>query len=166
MKKLLTSLYLFAAILTIPNDPLLAQTQNDTLQIKENVLNYLEGLDTNNPDRLAKALDPDLAKRIVEKNEEGKDFPSNMTAASLIGYTKDFDFTLFYKAGVDNEASLKVDITIYDIADGIATVKAETNKFEFVDYIHLGKLDGEWKIINILWAWTGNTNKWMNRPSR
>ncbi len=163
MKKFVPCLYLFAAILTIPNGHLLTQTQNDTLQIKETVLNYLEGLDTNNPDRLAKALHPDLAKRIVEKNKEGKDFPSNMTAASLIGYTKDFDFTLFYKAGVDSEAPLKVDISIYEIADGIATVKAVTNKFEFVDYIHLGKLDGEWKIINILWAWTGNTNKWMNR---
>ena len=103
------------------------------------MLNYLEGLDTNNPDRLAKALNPDLAKRIVEKNKEGKDFPSHMTAASLIGYTKDFDFTLFYKAGVDSEEPLKVAISIYEITYGIATVKAVTNKFEFVDYIHLGK---------------------------
>ncbi|MCF7561090.1 nuclear transport factor 2 family protein [Sabulilitoribacter multivorans] len=163
MKKLIHSLYLFAAILTIPNGHLFAQTQNDSLQIKEAVVNYLEGLDTNNPDRVAKALHADLAKRIVDKNKEGKDFPSNMTAASLIGYTKDFDFTLFYIEGVDSEAPLKVDISIYEISNGIATVKAVTNKFEFVDYIHLGKLDGEWKIINILWAWTGNTNKWMNK---
>lgn len=163
MKKLGTCLYFFAALLTIPNGQLFAQTQNDTLQIKETVLNYLEGLDTNNPERVSKAMHPDLAKRTVEKNKEGKDFPSNMTAASLIGYTKDFDFTLFYKAGIVSEAPLTVDITIYDITDSIATVKAVTNRFEFVDYIHLGKLDGEWKIINILWAWTGNTNKWMNK---
>ena len=55
---------------------------------------------------------------------------------------------------------------IYDISNGIASVKAATNKFEFVDYIHPGKLNGEWKIINILWAWTGNTNKWMNKINK
>jgi hypothetical protein len=163
MKKLISFLSLFVGMLSIPNAPIHAQSQNDTIQIKETVLNYLEGLDTNDPDRLATALHADLAKRIVDKNKEGKDFPSNMTAASLIGYTKDFDFTLFYKAGVDLQAPLEVDISIYEISDGITTVKAVTNKFEFIDYIHLGKLDGEWKIINILWAWTGNTNKWMNK---
>ncbi|EOZ96628.1 hypothetical protein A33Q_2398 [Indibacter alkaliphilus LW1] len=26
-------------------------------------------------------------------------------------------------------------------------------RFAFFDYIHLGKINGEWKIINILWAW-------------
>jgi Putative lumazine-binding len=163
MKKLMPCLYLIAATLIINNSPLFAQTKNDTLQIKVTVLNYLEGLDTNNPDRVAKAMNPDLAKRTIEKNKEGKEYLSNMTAASLVGYTKNFDFTLFYKKGVDPKEPLKVDVTIYDIENGIATVKALTNKFEFCDYIQLGKINGEWEIVNILWAWTGNTNKWMNK---
>ena len=163
MKKLITCLHFFVALLIINNGQLFAQTKNDTLQIKETVLNYLEGLETNNPARVEKAMHPDLAKRTIEKNKEGKDYPSNMTAASLVGYTKDFDFTLFYKKGVDPKAPLKVETIIFDISDGIATVKAAQNKFEFFDFIHLGKINGEWKIVNILWAWTGNTNKWMNK---
>lgn len=141
-----------------PDNP----TQEDTRQIKEAVLNYLEGLDTNNPDRLAKSLHPDLAKRVIEKDENGHDHPSNMSAANLISYTKDFDFSQFYTSGVAADIPLEVDISIHGISNGIATVSATTNKFEFVDYIHLGKLDGEWKIINILWTWTGNTNKWLS----
>lgn len=152
-----------AATLIINSGQLSAQTKNDTIGIKETVLNYLEGLETNNPMRVEKAMHPDLAKRTIEKNKEGKDFPSNMTAASLIGYTKDFDYSLFYKKGVDPNEALKVETIIYDISDGIATVKAAQNKFEFFDYIHLGKINGEWKIVNILWEWTGNTNKWMNK---
>jgi hypothetical protein len=163
MKKLLPCLLFFAAMLITPNGHLNAQTQNDTLKIKETVLNYLEGMETNNPQRIEKAMHPDLAKRTIEKNKEGVEYPENMTAASLIGYSKGFDFALFYKADVDTDEPLKSEVNIYDISNGIASVKAVTNKFEFVDYIHLGKLNGEWKIINILWAMTGNTNKWMNR---
>ena len=135
MKKLMTCLHFFAALLMINNGQLFAQAKNDTLQIKETVLNYLEGLETNNPARVEKAMHPDLAKRTIEKNKEEKDFLSNMTAASLIGYTKDFDFTQFYKKGVDPKEPLKVETIIYDISDGIATVKAVQNKFEFFDYI-------------------------------
>lgn len=163
MKKIVTTLYFFAVILLIHNSPVFAQTPNDSIQIKETVLNYLEGMETNNPQRIEKAMHPDLAKRTIEKNKEDIEYPENMTAESLIGYAKGFDFTLFYKAGVDPKEPLKSEITIYEISNGIATVKAVTNKFEFVDYIHLGKLNGEWRIINILWAMTGNTNKWMNK---
>ncbi len=154
---------LIAAILILSGVQLSAQTATDTLEIKETVLNYLEGLETNSPERVEKAMHPDLAKRIIEKNEDDVDYPSDMTAASLIGFSKKFDFTLFYKADVDVDAPMQTDIQIYDVSEGIATVKAETNKFEFIDYIHLGKFDGEWKIVNILWAWTGSTNKWMNK---
>ncbi|WP_370477012.1 nuclear transport factor 2 family protein [Tamlana flava] len=163
MKKIMKSFYLFAVLLLFHNSHLFAQTQNDSLQIRETVLNYIEGMETNDPKRIEKAMHPDLAKRTIAKNKEGIEYPANMTAASLIGYAKDFDYTLFYIGDEDPKEPLRADVTIYDISNGIASVKAATNKFEFVDYIHLGKLDGEWKIINILWAWTGSTNKWMNR---
>lgn len=154
---------LFFVIVLLSISNLFAQTQKDSLQIRETVLNYLEGMETNNPSLIEKAMHPDLAKRTIEKDKEGKDFPSNMTAASLVGYTKDFDYTLFYKASVNHKEPLKSDVIIYDISNGIATVKATTNKFEFEDYIHLAKMNGEWKIVNILWAWTGRTCKWFNQ---
>ena len=163
MKKIITPLFLFAVVLLIHSSPVFAQTSKDSTQIREAVLNYLEGMETNSPQRIEKAMHPELAKRTIEKNKEGIEYPENMTAASLIGYSKGFDFTMFYKADVDPEEPLKSKIIMYEISNGIASVKAVTNKFEFVDYIHLGKLNGEWKIINILWAMTGNTNKWMNK---
>jgi hypothetical protein len=154
---------LLAIVLLSITTAAFAQAQNDELQIRETVLDYLEGLETNNPERVEKAMHRDLAKRTIEKDKEGDDFPSNMTAASLVGYTKDFDFTQFYKADVDPKEPLKVETIIYDISNGIATVKATTNKFEFLDYIQLAKINGEWKIVNVLWAWSGNTNRWLNK---
>ena len=77
-----------------------------------------------------------------------------MTAASLLYYTKTFDYTKLYKADVDPQELLKVEVILFDISNDIATVKATQNKFAFFDYLHLAKMNGEWKIINILWAWT------------
>jgi hypothetical protein len=48
----------------------------------------------------------------------------------------------------------KATVTIFEIYRKIATVKVSTNKFKFIDYLHVGKVDGEWKIINVLWELT------------
>ncbi len=41
------------------------------------------------------------------------------------------------------------EVTIYDVLDQTATVKlvAEWG----IDFMHLAKFDGKWKIINVLW---------------
>ena len=141
-------------ILIFFNSKLFGQTQSDTLLIKGAVLNYLEGLEYNDTLRVEKALHPDLAKRVIMKDKNGKDRLENMTASTLLHYTKTFDYTKLYKENVNPKDPLKVNVMIFDISNDIATVKVIQNKFAFFDYIHLGKINGEWKIINILWAWT------------
>ncbi|TVZ60158.1 putative lumazine-binding protein [Flavobacteriaceae bacterium MAR_2010_105] len=145
--------FILIAVLVV-NTNLFSQTPSDSLMIRATVLDYLEGLEYNDTLRVTRALHPDLAKRVVSQDKAGKDKLDNMSAATLIHYTKTFDYTQLYKKGVDPKATLKVDVDILDLSDGIATVKATQNKFAFFDYIHLGLLNGEWKIINVLWAWT------------
>jgi hypothetical protein len=82
------------------------------LLIKETVLNYLEGLDTNDYSRVEKAMHPELAKRVIKKDD------------------------------VNSEKTLKVEVIIFDISNDIASVKAIQNKFAFFDYIHIGKING------------------------
>ena len=141
-------------IMFVSSSTLFGQTKSDSLQIKETVLNYLEGLEYNDASRVEKAMHPDLAKRVIQKDKNGNDNLNNMTATSLVGYAKTFDYTKLYKKGIDPRETLKVETIIFDIENDIATVKAVQNKFTFFDYVHLGKINGEWKIINILWAWT------------
>lgn len=154
MKNAVNILLCTMAVLILTSN-LSGQTQNDSLLIKETVLNYLEGLEYNDTSRVEKALHPDLAKRVIEKNKSGIDQLDNMTAASLLHYTKTFDYTRLYRTDVNPQDVLKVEVILFDISHGIATVKAVQNKFAFFDYLHLAKMNGEWKIINILWAWTG-----------
>ncbi|TLY32222.1 MAG: nuclear transport factor 2 family protein [Ignavibacteria bacterium] len=45
----------------------------------------------------------------------------------------------------------KADVITYDIYGKTATAKVVTNKFKFIDYLHLGRIDGEWRIVNVLW---------------
>lgn len=147
-------LILVFTISIVFNSNLFGQIKNDSLQIKETVKNYLEGLEYNDASRVEKAMHPDLAKRNLNKDGNGNDKLQNMTASSLVGYAKTFDYTKLYKKGVNPKELLKVETIIFDMENDIATVKAVQNKFAFFDYIHLGKMNGEWKIINILWAWT------------
>jgi len=149
----LTNVFCIVIMLVLSNT-LLGQTKSDSLQIKETVLNYLEGLNTNDYLRAEKAIHPELAKRIISTNKNGDYKLDNMPWSHLLYNIKTVDFSQMYKADVNLEEPFTVEVIIFDISNNIATIKAKQNKYAFFDYIHLGKIKGEWKIINILWAWT------------
>jgi hypothetical protein len=50
---------------------------------------------------------------------------------------------------IDNPAAGRKDLTILDRTATMASVKLVSEKF--VDYIHLAKAGGEWKVMNALW---------------
>jgi hypothetical protein len=143
MKKIL-----FAVLLLI-SGMARAQSKGDSAAIKETVLNYIEGFYNADWQRMTKALHPELMKRIIIKDSLGNTMLQNMGASTLIYYTR--------KAKNNNTMNpgqpFKADIIIYDIYNNVATVKASTNKFKFIDYIHLGKFGEEWKIVNVLWEY-------------
>jgi hypothetical protein len=135
------------------NLSLFGQTKSDTLGIQETVANYLVGLHDNDAAKVEKAMHPELAKRLITKDNKGNYKLDIMGWSHLLYNIKTVDFKTMYKAGVNPEEPYKVEVSFFDISNDIATVKAIQNKFAFFDYIHLGKINGEWKIINILWAW-------------
>jgi hypothetical protein len=125
------------------------QTAKDSLLIKETSLNYIEGFYTNNFQRVVKAVHPELAKRIVVKDSLGFSMIKNMGASELLYNTK-----MFKRKPDQSNEPFKATITIFDISNDIATVKVTQNKMNFIDYLHLSKIENEWKIINVLWART------------
>ncbi len=134
-------------IMLASTSALFGQTVNDSLLIKETALNYIEGLWTNNYERMEKAIHPELAKRVIRKDDEGNYRLSNMGYSELLYYTK-----ALTPKNEKPEEPFKADVIIFDISNGIASIKLTQNKYNFFDYIQLGKIDGEWKIINLLWA--------------
>lgn len=127
-----------------------SQSQEDRRGIEEAAVNYVEGFYTNDSVRLAKGLHKELVKRIID-NRSGASKIETIGLKELVSYTK---------AGQkmpDNNPSVpfKAEVTIYDISNGIAVAKVVTNKMDmFFDYMQLGKINGTWQVINVLWAFT------------
>jgi hypothetical protein len=89
------------------------------------------------------ALSPDLAKRIVRSNDKGQSRIDQMTAMSLVQGTR---------SGYGKQtpkAEQQKDVTIFDVFGGAATVKLEMR--DWIDYLHVGKVNGKWVIVNVLW---------------
>ena len=124
-----------------------AQTKQDSVAIKTTALDYVEGFFTADSSRLAKAMSPELTKRIID-NRSGSSKLMTIGLKELIGYTK-----MGKMPDKNPSEPFKANVDIYDITCGIALAKVSTNKMpEFFDYIQVGKMNGEWKIVNVLWA--------------
>jgi hypothetical protein len=134
MKKLISfSIFLFCIFM------LRAQSKEDSIQIMQTGLNYMEGWYTADTFRMNKALHPELIKRRVLAEQGNK--INQLDKATMMEKTKT------HKVVPVNEQGVK--ITILDIFGTIASIKAESNGF--YDYLHLVKIDGQWFILNALW---------------
>jgi hypothetical protein len=140
MKYNLFFVFLFLAAVTTSA---FGQTDADREAIKRTALNYAEGWYEGNADKMESALSPDLAKRIVRTNPQGQSGLGQMTAMTLVQYTRAGEGKKTLK---ENQQK---DVTIFDITGGAATVKCEMH--DWVDYMHLGKVNGKWLIVNVLW---------------
>ncbi|MFN0139978.1 MAG: nuclear transport factor 2 family protein [Pyrinomonadaceae bacterium] len=120
-----------------------AQTDADRDAIKRAALNYAEGWYEGNADKMESALSPDLAKRIVRTNDRGQSNLGQMTAMSLVQGTRSG-----YGKQTPKDEQQK-DVTIFDVFGSAATVKLEMR--DWIDYLHVGKFNGKWVIINVLW---------------
>jgi hypothetical protein len=91
------------------------------------------------------ALHPELAKRIARTDATtGKTTLQSLSADQLVTYTRN-------GGGKTTPVEKQIkDVKILDIFENAATVRAEMAGW--VDYMHMAKIDGEWKIVNVLWA--------------
>ena len=137
-------LFVLTVALLAAVTPVVAQT--DTAErdaIKRTALNYAEGWYEGNADKMESSLHPDLAKRIVRTNDRGQSGLGQMSAMSLVQGTRG-------GSGKQTPAAEQLkDVTILDVLGSAATVKLEMR--DWVDYMHIGKFNGKWVIINVLW---------------
>ena len=121
-----------------------AITEADRAAIKQTALDYVEGWYEGNAERMERSLHPDLAKRIVNTNEQGRSQLGQLTAMSLVQGVK-------RGGGKDTpKEKQQKDVVILDVFENAASVKATMSAW--VDYMHIGKFNGRWVIINVLWA--------------
>ncbi len=118
----------------------------DSTAIKKAAQDYVEGYFNGDAKRIAEAVDPELVKRIVYKDSSG-DAIQDMGATMLM-----LAASKRKKSDPEPSVPFTATVIIYDIYNDNATIKITTNKFKFIDYAQLAKVNGSWKIINVLWT--------------
>lgn len=125
--------------------------------IKKTALDYGEGWYEGDAARMERALHPDLAKRVLMPDARtGKGRVEHMSAMTLVQYTRN--------GGGKSVPSdqRKAEVKILDIFGNTASVKLEMH--EWIDYMHMVRVRGEWKIVNVLWEFTPEAKKKQNIP--
>jgi len=143
MKLLKSSL--FSVVFLLTTLCISAQSAKDTVAIKETTLNYIEGYFYKDAKRMEKALHPELVKRSIQKTKDGTEFILNLGASYMIMRAE----TNTNRHAANPEESIESIVEIYDIVGNAANVKVSTNQYDFIDYLHVGKYNNEWKIINV-----------------
>ncbi|HKU76354.1 MAG TPA: nuclear transport factor 2 family protein [Pyrinomonadaceae bacterium] len=115
----------------------------DRQAITQTALDYVEGWYEANPERMERALHPDLAKRVVFTDQKGRSRLEQMSAMGLVQGVK-------RGGGKDiPKENQQKDITILDVFENAASVKAVMSGW--IDYMHIAKVNGRWVIVNVLW---------------
>lgn len=121
-----------------------SQTKDSDL-IRATAKNFMEGWYEGDPTKMEKALQEDAVSKVIS-SKNGFSRIEFFSALELVQLTR--------KGGgkAVPQSKKRMDITILDIYQNAATVKIHA--YDAVEYLHLAKWRGKWKIINILFERT------------
>ena len=115
----------------------------DKAAVEAACMDYIEGSFSGDAERMEKALHPELTKVFPVKHPgTGRMMLQKMGAGSLIGGTE-------AKWGMVEEGKRNIEFKLLDIQRNIAF--AEVLSSMYYDYCQLAKVNGDWKIVNVLW---------------
>ena len=124
----------------------IAQTASpdESAAIRKTALDYIVGWYSGDAARMERALHPELAKRMISTDPKTRRSQFNhMGAIALVQRTRDGGGK---KTPPDRQLK---EITILDRYNNAAVVKIVAS--DWIDYLEIGKFNGDWKIINVLW---------------
>ncbi len=122
----------------------LAGTAEDEAGVREAVLDYVEGVYEVDPSRIERSVHPDLAKHGFYRPEPGAPYKKvPMSFDQLVNLAANYN-----KDGrVPKDAPKEV--ILFEVLDKTASIKLIASWG--IDYMHLVKEEGKWKIVYVLW---------------
>ena len=139
----MTRLLAFLLVIALTPRALTAQAAADSAAIRATALDYIEGWYTGDATRMERALHPELAKRIVQTDQQGRSRLGQQSAMTLVSNTR-------RGGGTDIPADKrKSDVRILDVYGNAASVRIQAASW--VDYLHVARSNGRWVIVNVLW---------------
>ena len=120
-------------------------SKKDTLEIQKKSLGYLKALQELKPDLMNEVMNDSLNKvSIGYDRATRKEYARATTRQQMMDFANSWNKANNKFPPIPNDR-----LEILDIYNRIATVKVVSDNW--VDYLHLIKLDGNWSIVNILW---------------
>jgi hypothetical protein len=129
-----------------PKPDVVSWNANDQKAVKAAIEDYVDGLYLVDSTRIERSVDSTLRKLGYWYNKKEGKYANNlpMTYNQLVRlaarWNSDGD-------QVDENSPKKIDI--YDI--NTKTASAKLTAAWGIDYFHLGKVNGQWKIFNVMW---------------
>jgi len=120
-----------------------AQNEKERLAIEIVSRGYLQAWYLGDDQLMAATIHPQMAKKIVFSTGSKNGALAYLSSKDLLAQTRN------KRVQQVSQRDLVNSITILDLYNNTAMVKAETPSW--IDYLHLAKISGEWKIVNILW---------------
>lgn len=155
----MTKIMIVAAIplsLLLLGDP--AASKSDLEAIKQASLDYGQSYYAGDGARMEESLHPDLAKRVLMPTRRGRLKIEHMSAMTLVQAARS-------GAGTKTPTDVrKTEVTILDVYGDAASVKLVMH--DWIDYMHLTKIGGKWKIVNVLWELTPEAKKRFKFPEK
>ena len=132
---------LFGLALLLVSMPALAQS-DDRGAVRQAALDYVTAVYESRPELIERSVSPDLTKHGFMRQKDGSYRRSPMTYQELLVVAKEWN------ANRKRDTSIK-EIVVGEVLDQTATalVRAEWG----IDFMQLAKVDGRWKILNIVW---------------
>ena len=137
---------IFFTLILITNFMTQAQTQNNDLQLIEETVNYyFDGMTTHNAKSFEKAFHPNATMKWIE----GK-YKEVNAIDELSAYVN-----------TNDPLKTKTSIMAINIAGDAANAQLELeyNTFSYIDFMHLLKIDGKWKIVSKTYSTRTKTKK-------
>jgi hypothetical protein len=113
-------------------------SEQDLAAIRQTASDYIDGWYAGDAQRMERSLHDQLSKRWIMD-----DRVDTTTKGEMVEMTKG-------GGGKDYPGEKKSTVTILDVYENIATVRCDSP--EYIDYLQLGRVNGKWIIINVLWT--------------
>lgn len=152
--RILIPILTFAILPTFADD----DRPEDRKLIKAAALDYIEGWYDGDAKRMEKAVHTELAKRAALPDPRSKRLKiEQMSAMTLVQMTA-------RKAKMKTpEDQRHTAVKILDLYENVAIVRAEMQ--DWIDFMQMSKIGGEWKIVNVLWEPTPDAKKRWGFPA-
>ena len=121
-------------------------TKEDEIAIRQAAQDYIESQHNVDRSQMERCIHPRMVKRTFWTNAAAqKQYLMETSGEELCLLAESYN-----KDGSRFPSNPKKEVTILDICGSVATVKLTAD--DWIDYMHIVKLNGEWKIVNVLWA--------------